>query len=125
MDNEMIEEIARPTNYPLPWCDRIDRSYWEINMALCLFNAQWRRMQSGRVMRELIPVIDMSDMLPVIDWLFDPHMIETMPCFGEEVLTREQTFAKFGSSRQWLVTSWLHSDAVTARLNAFSAPPSA
>jgi len=49
--------MAKPDGYPLPWNDRLDAPYRQINMALCSRKGG-REWQSGRRMAEIIPEID-------------------------------------------------------------------
>ena len=48
----------KPENYPLPWCDKLDMAYWQVNLALCLSKKGWRDKQAYKPMSEIIPWID-------------------------------------------------------------------
>lgn len=48
----------KPDNYPLPWCEKLDRPYWCINLHLCYSRKGWREKQSHKPMSEIIPWID-------------------------------------------------------------------
>jgi hypothetical protein len=50
--------MAKPEGYPLPWCERLDIPYWQINVTMCAHAQGWREWQSGRGMTEIIPEID-------------------------------------------------------------------
>jgi len=50
--------VPKPEGYPLPWCDELDRPYWQINVLLCLTRPGWREWQGKRPMAEIIPDID-------------------------------------------------------------------
>lgn len=44
--------------YPLPWCEAVDRPYWQINLYLCCRLPKWAARQSKLAMADIIPVID-------------------------------------------------------------------
>ena len=43
---------------PLPFCEKANLFYWEINLAFCLLVEGWSERQKGRPMSEIIPWID-------------------------------------------------------------------
>lgn len=58
--------MPKPDRYPLPWCDRLDVAYWQINFhgsaATYGLERGWCRWQAHR---------PMSQIIPVLDWLLD------------------------------------------------------
>lgn len=48
----------KPDSYPLPWNDKYDLAYWQINLMLCFYLPGWRSHQAYRPMSELIPELD-------------------------------------------------------------------
>lgn len=50
--------MPAPDKYPLPWCDKADLPYWQINLIFCATVEGWRKMQSGKPMAEIIPLIN-------------------------------------------------------------------
>ena len=50
--------MTAPSGYALPWCERLDTPYWQINFMLCIKVKGWREKQKGKAMAEVIPWID-------------------------------------------------------------------
>jgi hypothetical protein len=46
------------TSDPLPWCERLNTPYWQVNFILCTTKVGWREKQKGKAMAEIIPWID-------------------------------------------------------------------
>lgn len=49
--------MSAPAGYPLPWCDALNRPWWEINRERCHADRVWRDWQAPRPMTAIIPVL--------------------------------------------------------------------
>jgi len=48
----------KPSGYPLPWCEKLDLPYYQINLQLCFSVPGWGERQAYKPMSEIIPWID-------------------------------------------------------------------